>query len=642
MRTLKRILLLVALLGLTAKALPAQSNFSGSGGVTSGPTGPASGPTLVSSGLIGDYQMLETSGTALNDSSNSSGACTLNNAPTRVTHGVSFTAGSSQYALCPAGLNAALTIEIFGNLQSSNIGGGASQSWVIGNGNGGTSGTAGLIWTLSNAANPVTTKNSQVWSIVGGANQQCPINTWNGTGMFTWAMTGGSDTMYINGQTNVQTTLCGGTSAGAQTTGAYQLGGAAAGSGFATATYCTCTLYWARFFNRVLSAAEIAQDYKAMTAVMSGYGVNVLMTATDQTDMNIQVGDSLTIGSGMQPYGQESVLNNSLAITQRGRTGALSRDIVADFAIETAPTIRPNATRAIYTYWGGSNDLGTLTTTQIVGSIRSFCTQVHAIGGKCIATTMISRNGQDTNAAAVNPLIRQLYEQGYADGIADLAADALLAPSLNGVSACFQGDQIHYNTGCSNNNVAPVEDEAVNAIMGNNSFQTATTYASGGTAAITTTNATESSNTMTFTSAGWTAGQFVVGTRVFCTGITPAGYNGLWMVKTNGGTTFTAYNNTTGLGNQSVAGTCQGPQLQQADNYVTLNGGAVNFIMSTCLDWVGKSINFFNINAGTTTLVAINGETITGTATVAQNVHAIFMSKLTSNTSGGCTWVRTQ
>jgi hypothetical protein len=336
------------------------------------------------------------------------------------------------------------------------------------------------------------------------------------------------------------------------------------------------------------------------------------------------------------------VLNNSLAITQRGRTGALSRDIVADFAIETAPTIRPNATRAIYTYWGGSNDLGTLTTTQIVGSIRSFCTQVHAIGGKCIATTMISRNGQDTNAAAVNPLIRQLYEQGYADGIADLAADALLAPSLNGVSACFQGDQIHYNTGCSNNNVAPVEDEAVNAIMGNNSFQTATTYASGGTAAITTTNATESSNTMTFTSAGWTAGQFVVGTRVFCTGITPAGYNGLWMVKTNGGTTFTAYNNTTGLGNQSVAGTCQGPQLQQADNYVTLNGGAVNFIMSTCLDWVGKSINFFNINAGTTTLVAINGETITGTATVAQNVHAIFMSKLTSNTSGGCTWVRTQ
>jgi hypothetical protein len=544
-------------------------------------------------------------------------------------------------------LNSALTIEVYVNLQSSNIASQATQALVIGNGNGGTAGTSGLVMTLSNAANIVSNKNSQVWTYVNGANNQCPINTWNGTGLVTDVMTaaaGGGDTIYFNGQTNVTATLCAGSSAAAQTTGAFQIGGAAAGSGFANATFCTCTIYWARFFNRLLTAQEVAQDTAAITNTMIGYGVPVNMGSTDQSDIVLAVGDSLVVGNGaMSPWPQVAVVNNSATISARGKSGATSATIVSDYGIMTSPAIRPNAVRTIYAYWAGTNDIAASATAQVTaGTMRQFCILAHLQGAKCILTTMISRASFDTGAQGLNPLIRNLYEQGYADSVADLAADTLLSPNSLGTSACYQGDNIHYKTGCSNNDVAIIEDAAVNSVMGNWSFDTGATYASGGTAAIATTNATQSGNTMTFTSAGFTAGMFVVGTRMVCTGITPVGYNGVWTIKTNGGTTLTAYNDTTGLGNQSVAGTCQGEQLQQADNYATLNGGAVNFMLSSCLDWVGRSVHLFNINAGSTTLVAFNSETITGSATVAQNAHAILYSKLTSNVSGACTWVRTQ
>lgn len=632
-------LLLVILAGCLQ--LSAQNaNFPGGTG-----TGTAAGPALVTSGLIGDYQFLETTGTALLDSANRSGSCTLTNAPTRVTHGVSFTSGSSQFAGCPAALNSALSIEVFATIQSSSIASQATQAFVIGNGSGGTVGTAGFVVTLSNAADIPSSKNAQLWTYKDGANRQCPINTWNGTGLATLVQTvAGGDTIYLNGQTNAVLSVCAGSTNGAQTTGNYQIGGAAAGSGFATATYCTCTVYWVRFFNRLLTTAEVKQDTVAMTATMAGYGVNVSMQAADQADIVLAVGDSLVVGNGaMSPWPQLAIINNSATISARGRSSALSSDIITDYNIMTAPAIRPNAVRTIYSYWAGTNDVSAGVTAQkTAGTVRNFCISAHNQGAKCLVTTGISRTAHDTDIQGLNPLIRNLFDQGYADMIVDLAADTLLAPNTLGTSSCYQGDAIHYNTGCSYNNISIIQDAAANSMMGNWTFTTGATYASGGTAAIATTNATQSSNTMSITSAGWTAGMFVAGTRMVCAGITPAGYNGVWTIITNSGTVITAFNTTTGLGAQSVAGTCQGEQLQQADNFSTLNMGAVNFMLASCLDWTDRYVHLFNINAGTTVLVPFNSETLTGSANVVQNAHAILYSKLTSNTAGGCTWIRTQ
>lgn len=616
--------------------------YDGYDAVTTASGTGGSGASLVTRGLIADYQFLETSGTALTDSVGGVGSCTLTNAPTRVTHGVSFVAGSSQFASCPAALNAAQTFEIYVSIQSSSIASQATQALIIGNGGGGTAGTAGFVVTLSNAADIPSSKNAQLWTYKDGANRQCPINTWNGTGLATLVMNtgGGGDTIYINGQTNTVLSVCGGTTNGAQTTGVYQIGGAAAGSGFATATFCTCTISRLRAFNVQLTAQEQQQDYLAISADMASYNAPVLMTATDQADIALAVGDSLVVGNGaMSPWPQLAILNNSVTISARGRSGTTSAAIVADYNIMTAPVIRPNAIRTVYSYWAGTNES---TAVIAAGTMRNFCILARLQGAKCLLTTGISRGGKDAFIQTMNPLVRNLYDQGYADMIVDLAADALLTPNTSGTSSCFQGDAIHYNTGCSYNNISIVQDAAINSVMGNWTFETGATYASGGTAAIATTNATEAGNTMTFTSAGFTAGMFVPGTRMVCAGITPAGYNGVWQILTNGATTLTAFNTTTGLGGQSVAGTCQGEQLQQADNFATLNSGAVNFMLSSCLDWTGRSVHLFNINAGTTVLVPFNSETLTGSANVVQNAHAILYSKLTSNVSGGCTWVRTQ
>ena len=607
---------------------------------------PFGAPALVTTNLIGDYRFTEGSGTTDVDVSGKSGPLTLVNAPTWVTGGgVTCTSGSSQYISVPTSITTtAVSVEMYVSVQYSNIGALQQRALIINSGGGGTSNTSGILVDTSNAfLGPVNTGAPDIGAFKNGGFGEAYENSYNGTGLITWVKGSSADAIYLNGQQSSQLVQNSGT-LGVDTGNNFQICGAAAGSGYASSTYLTMTVYWIRFFSSALSAPQVTTDYIGMSSIEAGNGFPVSVGGTDQVNYAIDVGDSLT-GSpgGSVAYPTLLTLNNSLVTGVRGVSGQQTNTLISNFPVIIPPFYCSSAQFSLFNYWEGTNDVGGgLTATQTAGNQRKFCTLVHQFGGKCSLMTMIARGASAfAFAESVNPLTRQLVANGYADMVIDIAADTNFAPGNAATGTCFLGDQTHYTTACSYNNVSVMVQAAINSLYGNWNFGTANTYSSAGAAAIATTAGSESTNTMTFTSAGWTAATFVVGTRMVCAGITPSGYNGVWQILSNGGTTVTAYNGTTGLGVITGNGTCQGEQLQQADNYAILNSGG-NFLLSSCLDWVGRNVNLWNINGSSGTLVAFNSETFVGSTTVTTNAVAILSSILTSNTAGGCKWVRLQ
>jgi hypothetical protein len=616
--------------------------------------GPAGGvgitgaPLLTNTGLIGDYRFTEGSGTTDVDVSGHSGPLTLVNTPTWVVGasggGVTCTSGSSQYISVPTSITTtAVSVEMYVSVQYSNIGALQQRALIINSGGGGTSNTSGILVDTSNAfLGPVNTGAPDIGAFKNGGFGEAYENSYNGTGLITWVKGSSADAIYLNGQQSSQLVQNSGT-LGVDTGNNFQICGAAAGSGYASSTYLTMTVYWVRFFSAALTTQQVTNDYQGMSAIEAGNGFPQSVGGTDQVSYQIDVGDSLTSNpGGSVAYPTLLVLSNSLTTGVRGVSGQQTSTLINNFNVIVPPFYRPSGPLSLFNYWEGTNDSGTLTAQQTVGNNRKFCTLVHQLGAKCSIMPMIARGSSaSVFAETLNPLLRQLVSNGYADMLIDIAADPLFAPGQAATTSCYLGDQTHYTTACSYNNVSIMVQSAINSLYGNWSFGTANTYSSAGAAAIATTAGSESTNTMTFTSAGWTAATFVVGTRMVCAGITPAGYNGVWQILTNGGTTVTAYNGTTGLGAITVQGTCQGEQLQQADNYAILNSGG-NFLLSSCLDWVGRNVNLWNINGSSGTLVVFNSETFVGSTTVTSNAVAILSSVLTSNTAGGCKWVRLQ
>ena len=125
----------------------------------------------------------------------------------------------------------------------------------------------------------------------------------------------------------------------------------------------------------------------------------------------------------------------------------------------------------------------------------------------------------------------------------------------------------------------------INGAYGNWSLSSANTYAAAAvTQAITA--ASESTNTMTFTVA---ANAPPAGTCVFISGVTPAGYNTTtgaagdacsFVLTSNGTTSFTVYNGTTGLGAGSVFGTVALSLQQNTDVYSVVSAAVTDQLRS--------------------------------------------------------------
>ena len=158
--------------------------------------------------------------------------------------------------------------------------------------------------------------------------------------------------------------------------------------------------------------------------------------------------------------------------------------------------------------------------------------------------------------------------------LVDLAQDIQCGADGTYVSTVCFVDALHPTDAGDYNDFIPIWDRVYNRLNGNTSFSTANTYTASA-AGVLDTAESETGNTMTFTSTlNPGAGAIVV-----CTGSTVTGYNSPtetgWFVITSGASSFTAWNNTTGLAAGSgTHATCVAPLQKDVDDHSTLGASS--------------------------------------------------------------------
>lgn len=648
---------------LLATSAAAQTQIGGGSG---GGTTPNSIPSIFqvpTSGLLADYQMRSTDAVCTlpdySGSSNNATAC-VGTSPTIIatTGGLQFNANGA--ISLPAALNSSLSIVIFCSFQGLGL---AQQGYAFVDGS--TAGTANVTrfglddWIGSTTLQPSPLGNNYRMRVVSNAIQTTPtgpMDVINGTQTITLTMDTANH-LYINGAEvkdyGPSTPL---SSAGLMTTGNYQLGGNGTNS-----SYFQGQIYRVLFYSRVITPTEVQLIAAANTEYGNAHGVTTINAATGLSSTNnriIFVGDSITRGFGVvNPWtGLVSLGANFNTPISQSVSGAVASQITASEATSLFPFFNSNTTKDAAVLWAGTNDfVGGATAPQIQAFNAAFCRNAHTVIFRCGLITMLSRTGNDANKNLLNPLIRNELGQS-ADFIIDLGGTTQLGADGASATAAFQGDHIHPIEGSTWNVVSTLVTQGVNRAYGNQNFSSANTYVAPATAPVATTGGTEGGNVITITFAG--SNQCLYARQCTCTGITPAGYNGLWFPATSSSATqMVVFSDTTGLGAITIQGTCGVPQMQDADKYVILNFGAGNYTLETCQGYTGQNIYIRNINGVASTLVPFPGvvggfpgttwaaETIVGTAAptvLAAGATAILQSQLVSQAAGGCTWARIQ
>lgn len=624
--------------------------------------------------LMAEHRMLptETCGGLLDYSGNSANATgTVGTAPTIIaaTGGCNFTGnGAVSY---PASLNFALTYVAYITFQGNGTGTNGINAILQGNGAGANSGGNGF-WLAScgvasacaqwTRATEVQHNDAWLGTYAGNGNawKSQSWTTVNGSGCVAEVETPTADIVYLNGGVGpILGFAANPSSAGLQTTGNFQLGGAAANIGnfWGVATWYTGQIFYDAFYSTALTQPQIAEACSYMQAAMVKRGVVPqipsnptlpLLSASDTTNQLVANGTSITAGNAAIPYTTPIVngLNGGpWNVFEAGQPANTCLLIMGQAPYLVDPALRPSANRNVTVLECGTND-GTSTAALAavsVGYMREHCNARHAVGMKCLIISMLSRNTLDANKNLLNAEMRSRWNT-FADGFVDEGATTLGADGASGNTALFS-DGIHPTQyGFYNLYTWPVQ-RAVNALYGNQSFSEATTYVAASLAATATTAGTSGSNTITIT-FGATPANCQVGNRITLAGITPAGYNDTYLILTRSATQITAWASAALLGPITVQGTGVCPQQQDQDVYTILNFGAGNFTLQSCVGYTGQNLYIRNINAGATTLVPFASETITGigaaSATLAATSTAILQSQLVSSAAGGCNWVRLQ
>lgn len=609
---------------------------------------------IVTSGLLAQYQLTEGTGTTINDASGNGNSGTFGaggNAPTWLTgEGLQYSGG--QFVTLPTGLSSAATIQIFASQTSIST---QNYSSLLG-GNGTTVQSNRAIF-LANGNQFITVPgntnanaaSNNITTAVSGQCTLCVVSRGGlpGAALIT-VLYDTTDRIMVNNQELLpyaQTAAS--VASNPMTAGlAYQLGGGAANVGFAQTTYFTGNIYYALFYNRVLSTSEVAQNYVAITTFMSQHGALPAQQITSTTKTFIADGDSITRGvTTVGPLGYPSyiVLNNTWKYSNLGTAGLTLLQAVTQAPL-TTDLLLPTQAPGILLVWAGTNDIKVSgTAPEIVANmVDSYAALRRKTGLRVLMATMIDRTGVSSQKNSLNAFLRQNWGL-FADGLVDIAADPNLGCDACNANTTYFSDTTHPTTFATINNVTPVMQRAINRLMGNGDFSTATTYAAAALAATATTAGSESTNTVTITFAA-TPANCQAGNTITLAGITPAGYNGAFFILTRTATQITAFNSNTGLGAISVQGTGVCPQQQDADQYTVLNFGAGNFTLQSCVGYTGQNIYIKNINAGASTVVPFGAETIDGAASVSVATKATLVLEdiLTSASAGGCSWKQLQ
>lgn len=435
--------------------------------ITTGGSGSGGGslPTLEAtfpSTLMADYQMLSTeTPAALVDYSgkgrNATG--TIGVAPTIIPVSGGISCPGTGAVVLPAALNSALTILAYIDFQSTNypsqgspnvstiVGGGTlatSSNWVLWQNN--PSESAG---NEIQGGHRIRTIATSAGNIHSGSSM-----AFNGSGVLAVTF-GATDVIYVNGLP-VNSTAFGGSSAGQQTVGPYNI------CGTSITGYFNGNIRQMAFFSTVLNAAQVASATQIMQNQMAARGVTAFLggTSTDTNDQCVMIGDSLTAGVNWPV----SLLNFPCNIADQGLGGFTTANFLT-IQPDADGLYRPGALRNALTYWAGTNNLSN--PTGAVANMRSFLQNRHNVGFRTVVGTMISRTGAEAYRDSLNPLLLQNWP-GFADGVISFSANVRFgSDGANSNTTYYNVDGVHLTTYSDAYIIGPYLIHGVNRLYGN-------------------------------------------------------------------------------------------------------------------------------------------------------------------------------
>ena len=262
--------------------------------------------------------------------------------------------------------------------------------------------------------------------------------------------------------------------------GNYQIGGAKT---FLSSYSCwfSGNVYYAVFYNRILTSAEIAQASNYMNAVMLNRGLqSVGLGSSAFGNVILSDGDSIQQYSGGW-FPSNAVDTNQIgafshvAISVSGDSaqGMIQRSWAADAYLPPSSPYPSDATPgglAICEFMIGTNDLDAVQADAIADTQRmaAYCRARRNAGWNKIIQSTVMDTSVDNNKNNFNWFIRKNWKT-YADGLADCAAD----PAIGADGANSAGSNNYYfangvhPSAAGQARIAVIKSRAINHIIGN-------------------------------------------------------------------------------------------------------------------------------------------------------------------------------
>jgi|GEM_PF-6668968 len=406
-------------------------------------------PSLVTNGLIAQYDFHEGAGTIVHDVSgnaNDAAFASCSTPPTWIaggtTGGVLFASGANTCGInTPSALNAAKTWIIFAYFNN--------QSTVAFPALLGHTSSTGYAWLFSQSVANYSGQSfspgkifSVLWNL--GANSFNGATNYSGVSfqMFTLTLTANTS-MFIN---TTQVATLGNTNL--PTSGNWILGDAVLG-GCNNGPNCIFdgTIYYAAAYNRVLTQAEIQQEYTAMQLLVAQRGINVYAPVNPPAGNTLLFhGDSITAGTNGSNFEQYVTTNTAYNKYALGFPGALVQfNLTPDLSRYFGNMVNPNNPLSTLVVFGGTNDVCqyNLTVASTFNALQQYIRKAKQTWQKVFVATMLDRANCATVKNQYNALIRNGWQASGADSLIDLASDPHLGCDGCNTNATYFADGIH-------------------------------------------------------------------------------------------------------------------------------------------------------------------------------------------------------
>jgi lysophospholipase L1-like esterase len=405
---------------------------------------------IVTNGLIADYWMGNCdgtigSGTVLADCSGqgNSGAVPSGGNPTGTQQGLTWaTAVNAPVTLPTSVLNTFTTVEIYADMSIANNYNNTAQiqSFL-------SAGSSIVLWGNVDSATPLCCGLYGAWKGTPATQEVDPAV---GPNFFTYVLDNNSDTICIGANCGVSYYSRGGNNPSTRS-GPLMLGGNN------VSAQMTGSIYRVIFYNRALSAAEVAQNDGAVNTWVGYKGVTRgKYTPQAASDTLICIGDSITLGVGATPACSSSMMT-SLTDTFQIFNMGMSGEYLANMLIagpKFASGINPNGKTNIAWIFGGTNDMcvptNTLTPAQTLQKMIALARYMRSQGAKVMVLPMLSRTGsyQGTTCDALHDQYDALLMQNWPSFADAFVYGMLNDANLTGDGAYanatyFQADGIH-------------------------------------------------------------------------------------------------------------------------------------------------------------------------------------------------------